>query len=263
MKVEIDPRKSIQKNAAEHYELSKKLRAKVTGLEKAIEETERQIELEKKKLHAESEMKKKMQKPREWYEKFHWFTTSGGRLAIGGRDAKSNEMVVKRHMEANDLFFHADVQGASAVVLRNGADAGPHELEETAQFAACFSKAWPSSVEECDVYAVSPEQVKTAAKSGEYLEKGSFVILGKRQWFKKVRLRMFVTVADGNVVVQPESALKDKSADYVLIKPAYGSKGDAAKMVLKKLKAMFPDAEITVDDLLQLLPNGGSQIAKE
>jgi predicted ribosome quality control (RQC) complex YloA/Tae2 family protein len=263
MKVEINPRKTVQQNAAEHYERAKKLRAKIPGLEKAIDETQRQIGKEKKRLHEEAVPKKRVQRQHEWYEKFHWFFSSGGRLAIGGRDAKSNETVVKRHMESKDLFFHADVHGASAVVLRNGQDAGPQELKETAQFAACFSKAWSSGTEACDVYAVEPEQVKTAAKSGEYLAKGSFVILGKRKWFKKAPLRMFVTLTDGKVTIQPEFALKDKQAKHVVIKPGRGSKGDAAKTLLKMLKHMFPKADIAVDDLLQVLPNGGSTMVKK
>jgi predicted ribosome quality control (RQC) complex YloA/Tae2 family protein len=37
-------------------------------------------------------------KAREWYEKFRWFVSSGGKLAVGGRDAQSNTILVKRHL---------------------------------------------------------------------------------------------------------------------------------------------------------------------
>ena len=41
-----------------------------------------------------------------WYERFRWFITSDGLLAIGGKDATSNDILIKRHTEENDLIFH-------------------------------------------------------------------------------------------------------------------------------------------------------------
>lgn len=38
---------------------------------------------------------------------------------IGGRDPKQNELIVKRYMRAGDIYVHADVQGASSIVIKN------------------------------------------------------------------------------------------------------------------------------------------------
>lgn len=198
-----------------------------------------------------------MVRERDWYEKFHWSRSPSGLLIIGGRDAKSNEMVVKKHLEPGDLFFHADVTGASAVVLKQGTKATEEDKRAAACLAACFSRAWQNGLASVDVYAVPSTRVKLAAKSGEYLAKGAFVIEGKREWFRNTPLELAVSVESGKVVVFP-SFINKKS---VTIKPnARGSKGDAAKLVLSKLKQLFTDATITLDDVLAALPNGGSRI---
>jgi predicted ribosome quality control (RQC) complex YloA/Tae2 family protein len=38
---------------------------------------------------------------------------------IGGRDAQQNELIVKRYMKASDVYVHADLHGASSVVIKN------------------------------------------------------------------------------------------------------------------------------------------------
>ena len=52
------------------------------------------------------------QKKREWYEKFHWFFSSEGFLCVGGKDATSNEVIIKKHLEKNDLVLHTDMAGS-------------------------------------------------------------------------------------------------------------------------------------------------------
>jgi predicted ribosome quality control (RQC) complex YloA/Tae2 family protein len=257
MKIEIDTRRSLQDNAALHYDRSKKMRAKLEGLKKAIVATKAAIIEEERRASEAEELaipKKKIVREKEWYEKFHWFFTSGGLLAIGGRDAKSNEVVVKKHMEPKDLFFHADVVGASAVILKNGQSASEQDLKETAQFAACYSRAWASSTEAVDVYAVKPDQVKTAAKAGEYLAKGAFVMIGERQWFRKMSLRITLIFKDGKL----QAALDGRG--LIIAPHDRETKGESAKKLLKKLRELFPEAEIDLDLVLQLLPNGGSRI---
>ena len=53
-----------------------------------------------------------------WFEKFHWFVSSGGLLVLAGRDARQNELLVKRYLRASDLYVHADVHGAASLVIR-------------------------------------------------------------------------------------------------------------------------------------------------
>ena len=144
MKVEINARKSIQDNAADYYERAKKSRSKIAGLKEAIENTKKLIAQEEAR-HSELP-EKKVIRGKEWFEKFHYFSTSGGLLVLGGKDAKSNDIVVDRHMEKNDLYFHADIKGAPSVILKNGQNAGEQDIAETAQFAGAFSSAWKNEI---------------------------------------------------------------------------------------------------------------------
>ena len=82
---------------------------------------------------------------------------------IGGRNAQQNDIAFSRYMEDDDLFFHADIQGASAVILKNGKSASEEELQEAAQFAASFSKAWINGNAAVDVYAVEKKQLSKHA----------------------------------------------------------------------------------------------------
>jgi len=53
-----------------------------------------------------------------WYEKFHWSYSSEGFLILGGKNLRSNEELVKKYLQPDDLFLHADVHGASVVVIK-------------------------------------------------------------------------------------------------------------------------------------------------
>jgi predicted ribosome quality control (RQC) complex YloA/Tae2 family protein len=251
-KIEIDTRKTIYENAAVYYDKAKKIKAKMEGLKKAIEETKKLIAEEEKKIPQVPE--KKIERKKEWYEKFHW-AFIGEKVLIGGKDAKSNEIVVKKYMEPNDLYFHADIHGASSMVLKDGQAAGGEEKKQAAQFAACFSSAWKSGTEACDVFCVKPEQVKTAAPSGAYLPKGAFVIEGKKEIYRKVPLQLGLTIKDNKIIFVPSHTAQ------VIIKPnPQETKGESAKKILFFLKKKFPKAEITIDDVLRVLPNGGSKV---
>jgi predicted ribosome quality control (RQC) complex YloA/Tae2 family protein len=259
MKVELNPRKSIHENAADYYEKSKKFRGKIDGLKKAIEQTKRLLETEERKAAVLPE--KKIIREKDWFEKFHYFVTPNSFLAIGGKDAKSNEIIVKKHMDKNDLYFHADIKGAPSVVLKNGQNASEEDIQETARFAGSFSSAWKNEIGAVDVFYVKPEQVKTAAKSGEYLPQGSFVIIGERNHVKKVPVELSITYIAGKLIIGPIETIRKRTNQYIIIRPARETKGESAKKILYKLKEKFPGAAIDLDWLMQILPNGGSKIA--
>lgn len=254
MEVEIDPRKSVHENAAVYYEKSKKIKEKLKRLKEQIEITKKLVESEENKAPKILE-KKAEPRQKEWYEKFHWVFL-GERLVLGGRDAKSNEVVVKKHMGPNDLYFHADIHGASSVILKDGQKATEEEKTFAAQFAACFSSAWKSGTEVCDVICVKPNQVKTAARSGEYLQKGSFVLEGKREMYRKLPLELGLVIKNNRLFFVPRGEAE------IAVKPnPRETKGESAKKILFFLKKKFPEAQITIDDVLQILPNGGSTLS--
>ncbi|PVD25548.1 hypothetical protein C0Q70_13204 [Pomacea canaliculata] len=118
-----------------------------------------------------------------WFEKFLWFITSENYLVIGGRDQQQNEMIVKRHLKPGDLYVHADLHGASSVVIKNpsGEPVPPKTLNEAGTMAICNSAAWDAKVV-TSAWWVYHDQVSKTAPSGEYLTTGSFMIRGKKNY---------------------------------------------------------------------------------
>uniref|UniRef100_A0A0N5AWI4 NFACT-R_1 domain-containing protein n=1 Tax=Syphacia muris TaxID=451379 RepID=A0A0N5AWI4_9BILA len=127
-----------------------------------------------------------------WFEKFYWFISSEGYLVIGGRDAQQNELLVKRYLRPRDIYVHADVRGATSVVIRNksGKEEIPsNTLNEAGIMAVCYSSAWEAKIPAI-AWWVYHHQVSRTAPSGEYLPSGSFMIRGKKHYLLKQPMRM-------------------------------------------------------------------------
>lgn len=259
-KFKIDLKKNAIENAQIIYSKAKKAKKKILGAKKAAKITEKKILVQKEKQQVvETRKAILLKKPKEkWYEKYRWFISSDKILIVGGRDASSNEVIVKKHMNNNDLFFHADVRGASVCIIKNETNEKIPEttINETAKFASCYSSAWKLGWGNADIYYVLPEQVSKTPKSGEFLKKGSFVINGKKNFLTKPYLEISIGVklisvnfnedvrkaSDINndeleksqeskdegeeiqyfpkVFSAPLSAMKNQSSNYVRLKPS-------------------------------------------
>jgi len=260
MEVEIDLTKSIQENADSYYGLAKKSKKKLGGLAKGMEEIEKKIASSSVEVKTKTLVQKRA---KEWYEKFHWFFTSENFLVISGRDAKTNEIVVKKHMAKSDVYFHADVHGAPHTVLVTaGKKPSQISLNEAAIFAAVFSKAWSEQLSAVDVYSAAPEQVTKTAPSGESLGTGAFMVYGKRTWHKKTPLTHYIGLKKNgdslSICSGSESAVR-KNSDFML-KLSFGSdsKGLAAKKIRVKFSEKLKEkADLNLDDIMALLPSGG------
>ena len=252
MKLKLFFNKTVHDNAARYYNLAKQCKEKIAGLQKAIEETKKEMQQAQKEKKKEVRVKRE----RRWYEKFHHTFTGNKRLMIGGRSAQQNDQVVARHMEDNDLFFHADIQGASAVILKDGADADEAEMAEAAQFAACFSKAWVNANAAVDVYAVKKEQLSKAAPGG-YIPTGAFAIKGKRRWFRGTKLALRLGLREKKVEMVPEVSKTVLTEQLTLLPSKRGKeKGPLAKSLAKRF-GVHPD------ELLEILPTGRTKTVVE
>lgn len=233
MKVEIDPKKSIFENAATYFELAKKLKAKAEAAKKEIEKTK--AEIEKAKKEGKKRKKKEEERKKGWYEQFRWFFTSDGFLAIGGKNAKQNYLLVKKYFTKPDLFFHADIHGGSVVILKNGTTAPQQSLKEAAQWAACYSNAWQGGISAVDVYCAGKEQVKTAAPSGQYLPKGSFLIEGKKNFLKNIPLGLYLGTIKGNLQCVPKFSGEKRFDVCFELSPGERKKEEVAEEMAKGL----------------------------
>ncbi|KAF8767801.1 Nuclear export mediator factor Nemf like protein [Argiope bruennichi] len=193
MLVDIDLDFSAYANARKYYD---KKRAHAKKEQKTIESSEKAFKnAEKKTKQALKEVAvtTSITKARKvmWFEKFLWFISSENYLVIAGRDVQQNELLVKRYMKANDLYVHADLHGASSVIIKNpkGTDVPPKTLNEAGTMAVCNSTAWDAKIV-TSAWWVYSNQVSKTAPSGEYLTTGSFMIRGKKNYLPPAYLIM-------------------------------------------------------------------------
>jgi predicted ribosome quality control (RQC) complex YloA/Tae2 family protein len=113
------------------------------------------------------------------FEKFYWFISSDNYIVLGGRDQQQNDLLVKRHFRPGDLYVHADLHGATSVIIKNltGNEVPPRTLQEAGLLACCHSAAWEAKVP-APAYWVKHDQVSKTAPTGEYITTGAFMIRG-------------------------------------------------------------------------------------
>jgi predicted ribosome quality control (RQC) complex YloA/Tae2 family protein len=264
----IDPKLTIPENAENYYEKAKKAKRKTKGAQIAIENTKKQLEDIKSKKDIAMENiavpKKRVKKNLKWYEKLRWFLSSEGILVIGGRDANSNESVVKKYLEPNDIYLHADIHGASSTAIKlNGRKINDDLLKESGEFAASFSSAWSMGFTSQDVFWVHPEQVTKTPESGEFLAKGSFVIRGHRNYIRGARVKLAIGIVDfegKRIMAGPIEAVEAHCKNYVVIKPGFTKKEAIAKKIINKINE---DDLLTLDDIIRVLPSGKCDIDEE
>ncbi|MCD6445487.1 NFACT family protein [Candidatus Bathyarchaeota archaeon] len=276
----IDLRLDLFANAAKFYQQAKKARLKAEGAEKALEETERKLEEFKAKIEAETfkrkkELKGKLPKKikkREWFEKFRWFTSSEGFLVLGGKDAVTNEVLIKKYTEPTDIVLHADIVGAPFVVIKcKGKKPSEQTIKEAAEFAASFSRAWREKFGSVDVFWVHPEQLSKGGISGAYVEKGGFIVRGKRNWMRNVPLRVALGIKTENGEIKfvggPVDAVKTKTNIYITIVPGDFKGREFLINILKSLaEKMQADMrkkvlESSVEVIRPFIPFGMGQLA--
>ncbi len=281
MRIKIYYDKDVNENAALYFERAKKLRKKQEGVIKVIEDMRKRIK-EKMKEKAREKVREgryRDNKKRDnsgvvevregrveesvknlgdyendyekWFMRFRWFFTSNGYLAIGGRDASTNELLIKKHMSKNDLVFHTESPGSPFFLLKLNKNINEmsveernkleKDIQEVAQATACYSKAWGLGVVYDDVYYVMPEQL-TKRVSGEYLKKGSFMIIGKRNYVRQ-KLEFGVGRIEEkkqsgvliNIFVGPLLMVESRSKKYLVITPGGMRKNKAIKRIIELL----------------------------
>lgn len=211
-----------------------------------IERNIREAEVLQRTKPAEAieELVKRKVESKEWYEKFRWFISSDGFLIVAGKDAVSNEVLVKKYAGADDVVFHADITGASFVVVKTeGKQPSEQALREASEFAAAFSRAWREGFGSADVYWVKPNQLSKSGPSGEHVPHGAFAVNGKRNWMRNVPLRLAVGVIEnGEVgfVGGPVEAVKAKAKTYVLLETGDFAGKELLKQVLRALMLKLP-----------------------
>lgn len=262
MDIELDLKLPIEQNAAVYYERGKKAKRKLEGAIKALNESKLELEkLEREKEKIISEIEKEIEideKEEErkqvrksfWYDKFRWFFASNEMLVVGGRDSTSNDIIIKKHMDKTDLVFHTEAPGSPFFLLKTeGREVDPKVLEEVAVATACFSRNWKLGFGNSEVFYVDPSQVSKEALSGEYMQKGSFMIRGKRNTIRVILNLAVGVLEDGRLMCGPISSVSVHCKAYVTILQGDEKKSDFAKKIVHKIGG-------SLDEVMHLLPAG-------
>ena len=255
MEIELDLKKSVEQNAEIYYEKAKKLKRKIQGAKEALAKNiEKVKKLEKKAAKQEKKEEVKVARKKEWYEKFRWFRSSEGFLVLGGRDATSNEIVIKKHTNSDDVVFHTDMAGSPFFVVKTeGKKVGEATLNETAQATAVYSKAWKVGLGTTDVFHCKPEQVTKETAPGEYMPKGAFMIRGKLTYIRPDMI-MAIGIKE-HIIGGPVDAVKAHADKFVIVIQGRGKTSAVAKKIQKKLGG-------DLDEIIRFLPAGGCEIKK-
>jgi predicted ribosome quality control (RQC) complex YloA/Tae2 family protein len=258
------PRESAQAIYGE----AKRVQAKQVGAEAALKDTERRLkEFRIRPLGAAASARiegpSAARKPL-WFQKYRWFVSSENVLVVGGRDASSNDLIVRRYLRPGDFYVHADIHGAPSVVVKHpptGSDP-PTEvtLAEAGQWGVSFSKAWKAGLPSADAFWVMPEQVSKSAPSGEFVARGAWMIHGTKHVLRDLPTELAIgpTFVQGERLwsVAPPSALRVRGEVRFLLTP-----GEERERLARE-RDLAGTLGISRDLLQSLLPPGGLTIRR-
>ena len=284
--------KTVHQNAQRYFQEARTLKDKSKGARKALENTEdakSKQEKRRKKDVAAGRVRGIQRSKKFWFEKYRWAILEGGHIIIGGRDARGNDTIVRKHLNSNDLYIHADLHGAPSCSLKlkdgftilgnvsesqngiksmqiaqnlgDGID-DARELEEAiiaqaAQIAVCWSRAWGSGGAAATAFHVRPSQVSKQTESGESLGRGSFVVRGKRTWYRDLHLEIGMGIGVINGIPLPVCGTVETISKifekWIKIVPGREKKESIANKISKA-------TGLIQDDVLSSLPPGGCSI---
>ncbi len=254
MRVVLSLRSSVDENAARYFEAAKKARKKAKGAEKAIALWEGKLTAAEE-TPGKAVEKRAARRKHAWYERFRWCRSSDDFLLVAGRDAASNEAVVKKHADKGDLLFHTDMAGAPFVVVKaDGKELPATTMEEAAQLCASYSRAWRNGMSSLEVFHVAPDQVTKEANAGEFLGKGAFMIRGKTTYHKPLLKVALGIDAEGRVMAGPPRAVRKHCERAVEVLQGREKTSDVAKELRRRLGAG------DLDELVAALPPGGCRL---
>ena len=267
---------SVKYGTKSAFEVINQLYNRVKRLERGLKQIDQKIQQLKKELEEigkqeteRIELTKRRKK--DWYEKFRWFKSSDGIVVIGGRDAQTNEMIVKRYAKPEDIILHVEGYTGPFVLVPSEASL-PRTLIEAAQFAASCSSAWRLGHFAVDVFSVKAKQLTKKTKGREFLKTGAFVVTGKKEFFRGIKLELAIGLENVNddyrVMLGPREAVISHCKKAVLIEPGKEREFSIFKKIIKslveKLNIVLPNRKIEelALELAQLLPPGGLRIIR-
>ncbi len=255
--ITLDYEKDVTANAQGFYDRRKEAQLKAQRVEEAVQATKEEVAATRTKAAKIARKPKVRGTKAMWFDAYRWCLSSEGFLILGGRDARTNDRLVKKHLKDGDRYAHADLHGAPSTVVKEGSKATEASLREACEFALLYSKAWSAGLASGSAYWVLPEQVSKQAESGEFLPRGAFVIRGKRNYFHDLPVRMALgeVQVEGHrkIMAGSVSAVAARASKYVVLAPG---KEDRERLA-KSLAALL---EVPIGEIVRGLPAGGVSV---
>lgn len=252
----------VRASAQALFDEAKRLQSKAAGARAALADTQARLERPSAtpaaKLRPASARAPGGRGTR-WYMRFRWFPSSDGLIVVAGRDAASNDGVVRRHLGDRDLYVHADIHGAASIVIKAPERAtetiSETTIEEAGRFAVAFSKAWRAGLASVDAFWVTADQVSKTPMTGEFVARGSWVIHGSKHFLKDLPLELALGTIrfDGEEswTVAPQSAVRARGTVRFLLTP--GEERERSERELELVR----ETGLSRTVLQSLLPAGG------
>ncbi|KAL2843214.1 telomere recombination-domain-containing protein [Aspergillus pseudodeflectus] len=194
--IDIDLGQSPWANATQYYDQKRvaavKAERTTQSSAKALKSHERKVKDDlKRNLKQEKQVLRPSRNPF-WFEKFLFFISSEGYLVLGGRDAMQSELLYRRHLRKGDIFIHADLDGATPIIVKNRGGASsssisPTTLSQAGNLCLATSTAWDSKAI-MSAYWVDASQVSKTAEAGDLLPVGEFLIKGEKNFLAPSQL---------------------------------------------------------------------------
>lgn len=258
----LDYTKGIDANASIIYQKGKDIGERGKRAEDALIISRQELERMEKGLEREKRLEQTRAQSTKlfWFERYKWFLTESGKLVIGGRNAHTNDSVVKRRMKDNDIYVHADVHGAPSVIVKDGNTATPEELRHACIFAYCHSRAWVSAISNGSSYWVYPDQVSKTPNPGEFLARGAFIVRGKRNYEHNIESEMGIGETEyqneRKIMCAPVELVEKVCKRYFVVRPGRGKN----KKTPGEIARAF---EVPEEEISRILPPGDSEIVQK
>ncbi|CAI7622967.1 unnamed protein product [Penicillium glandicola] len=195
--IDIDLGLSPWANASQYYDQKKQASEKeqrtAQSSTKALKSHEKKVTIDLKRgLKKEKQVLRQARTPF-WFEKFIFFISSEGYLVIGARDAMQSELLYRRYLSKGDIFVHADLEGATPIVVKNragNADApiSPSTLSQAGNLCVATSTAWDSKAIMSAWWAHAHQVSKIAENGSGIMPTGVFQIKGEKNFLAPSQL---------------------------------------------------------------------------
>ncbi|MBU1988793.1 MAG: DUF814 domain-containing protein [Nanoarchaeota archaeon] len=196
-------------------------------------------------------MKSEQPKPFLNHEKYRWFFTSSGKLVVGGKSSLQNDELLKKLKRSRQdyIIMHTSTPGSPFAAILSEKKPLKSDIEETAIFTACFSRAWKEKNKQAsvDIFTLSKIYKTKSMKIGTWGIKGKI----ER---KVVELNLVLTKQEGRLRAVPQITVKNKDK-LLAIRPGKIDKREMLPKFHVLLKEHFSQEE-----LLSALPPGGVTI---